>query len=1354
MNILAFSHLVFITFSTVILVGCGGSSDSDSGGSTSQPTYTVSATAENGGAISPSNRTVVKGQTTTFSVTVNEGFQISQISGCNGSLSGSTYTTGAITSACTVTATFEELIHKVTTNVNMGGEWTPENANVEHGTTAKFSLEWIPAEYRILSVTGCEGSFNAPLYETGSITSACHIEAVFEENQAPIANAGPNQEFPSGSEVELEGTATDEDGEILTWAWEQVSGTSVTLVDATAPVLRFTAPEVSESISLTFQLSVGDNNGAVHSDQVTLTINPVFPELTGMELVLSDIPDQHSEVKAHLLTDESLGDVVWQVLTNDVDEINFTPLNDNTGIRFNADIVGSYQIVATSHSGETQKELVFNVTSDIPVDETQLADFDGSIPVQEYIGVVLNQVWVSSWNLSRNDLETLLASYNALTIVDYSEVDGVLIEFNPNDVSALEAIEELKLEAGVTSVNQRAYVGAEAEVVFNELPDDGQPWSGISGNWHLQSGEGADFVGAWTHTAGNSDVHIAILDDGYYVNHEELVDAYETRYTSSTQPHGTAVSAALIGNTNNLVGNSAANWESPALLARANLANYWSLLNEANEENGFNLRVINNSWGPMGSLTSSSIAFAHTRTYRNVALNFNNIIHVWAAGNDGGSAANKNGALHLNNQGSYSPLPNVLVVAAHDKNGRLLPDSNFGRTVDIAAPAEYLSAYNVTEQGESQYLSSDGSYGTCSSGSFGGTSSATPLVSGAVSLIYSIYPDFSAEDVRTILLESATDYITERSSVCGSGEAAIPLEQSIPKLNVKAAVERALEILEGKISLSHHIPNPFDTGVEIAVTALDNELSVDTVTYQLSARTSENDDWQPLNSGSSDSSVIVNELDHEYAWYRLDAQVSLINTTSETELEVTKQYIFSVQSVDFVARNTVTLEPIDGAELKLERIPSVIYQNTGATNANGVKKVFLQTGDYKLYAEAADFYSTALTHVASPGYDVVFVNMTDANAVAVGSLSGSVTNNEGSPIAGASVRISGGELTNGYFASAVTDTNGQYVISNISKLASNGQTIPNFTLETSAANHLSVVREEVIVLQGKDRKENFILELYDLDGSTLYADSFEQETGWLTTGFWNRFPFSTTSVENQLQVGGYVTLAPDAIAETANLPPAFDGDYAWWYGQSDSGSFIGTQSSSDSPNSGGRSVYSNSGTLRSPIIDLTTSTMPILRFQTYWEIESVNPNESGFDWMQVDVRIVGSTSYTRLRRLNPYVDPNDINRKPKAFSSAGYYREPVWVSEEFDLSPFAGESIEIRFLFNTRDSLYNGFRGWLIDDLYIFEAQSDPVNGDAGYGIYRGKREVSEDFHRVHRTLHPASDLDDTPTPVEQRTIE
>ncbi|MGH7249621.1 MAG: NBR1-Ig-like domain-containing protein, partial [Minisyncoccia bacterium] len=69
-------------------------------------TLTVTGSAGSNGSISPSSRTVNYGSNTTFTVTPSSGYQISSVAGCNGSLSGSTYTTGAITANCTVTASF------------------------------------------------------------------------------------------------------------------------------------------------------------------------------------------------------------------------------------------------------------------------------------------------------------------------------------------------------------------------------------------------------------------------------------------------------------------------------------------------------------------------------------------------------------------------------------------------------------------------------------------------------------------------------------------------------------------------------------------------------------------------------------------------------------------------------------------------------------------------------------------------------------------------------------------------------------------------------------------------------------------------------------------------------------------------------------------------------------------------------------------------------------------------------------------------------------------------------------------------------------------------------------------------
>ena len=67
---------------------------------------TVSVSAGANGSISPTSRSVSYGSSTTFTITPNADYHIESVSGCGGSLSGSTYTTGAITGACTVSASF------------------------------------------------------------------------------------------------------------------------------------------------------------------------------------------------------------------------------------------------------------------------------------------------------------------------------------------------------------------------------------------------------------------------------------------------------------------------------------------------------------------------------------------------------------------------------------------------------------------------------------------------------------------------------------------------------------------------------------------------------------------------------------------------------------------------------------------------------------------------------------------------------------------------------------------------------------------------------------------------------------------------------------------------------------------------------------------------------------------------------------------------------------------------------------------------------------------------------------------------------------------------------------------------
>ena len=160
---------------TLLATACGGGGSS--GSTPSVMTYSISASAGTGGSVSPSSATVNAGGATTFSVTPNSGFGIGSVTGCGGSLSGSTYTTGTISANCAVTATFVAQ-YAVTATAAAGGALSPASATVNAGGTTTLTVT-PNSGYVVSGVTGCGGNLAGTTYTTGPINAACTVTASF-----------------------------------------------------------------------------------------------------------------------------------------------------------------------------------------------------------------------------------------------------------------------------------------------------------------------------------------------------------------------------------------------------------------------------------------------------------------------------------------------------------------------------------------------------------------------------------------------------------------------------------------------------------------------------------------------------------------------------------------------------------------------------------------------------------------------------------------------------------------------------------------------------------------------------------------------------------------------------------------------------------------------------------------------------------------------------------------------------------------------------------------------------------------------------------------------------------------------
>jgi hypothetical protein len=339
------------------------------------------------------------------------------------------------------------------------------------------------------------------------------------------------------------------------------------------------------------------------------------------------------------------------------------------------------------------------------------------------------------------------------------------------------------------------------------------------------------------------------------------------------------------------------------------------------------------------------------------------------------------------------------------------------------------------------------------------------------------------------------------------------------------------------------------------------------------------------------------------------------------------------------------------------------------------------------------------------------LNCTDAAAQSGGTIAtlSGVVQSGGAPVANAQVSISGGNVTGGPYSTVFTNAQGQFDL--LINVGSNlTAAIANSTLLIFADGFSEVV-SQFSVTPRHFFGLNFEIEPLSAPPVRHFRETFEADSntvsqwvaeGGLTSGAadthtkWQLVSASENIVN--VNFGTCVGLAPGDLTG-GKLPATVQGQRAYWYGQKSTGSFIGDAAC------GGTN---SKGTLTSPLISLAGTSNPLrLTFKTFWEIESVNPNSSGFDLMRVLISTDGGTTFDQVGKLNPLTDPVGGNpRDQKPYTNTGFNSPPLWIQQEtFALPNVAGQNVILRFEFDTNDGLYNEFRGWMIDDIIIEPGQ-------------------------------------------------
>ncbi len=185
-----------------------------------------------------------------------------------------------------------------------------------------------------------------------------------------------------------------------------------------------------------------------------------------------------------------------------------------------------------------------------------------------------------------------------------------------------------------------------------------------------------------------------------------------------------------------------------------------------------------------------------------------------------------------------------------------------------------------------------------------------------------------------------------------------------------------------------------------------------------------------------------------------------------------------------------------------------------------------------------------------------------------------------------------------------------------------------------------------------------------------------------------------------------------ADGDPANLLDAFSATHQAWFGSKTTWTF--------SDSTGNTSSGAKNGTLTSPEIDLTDFSFATLDLASWFEVESVDVAKWQYDQMKVRVAVVAdsypvtigdytfesATDYKIVAFMNPDNEAA-IQSAPINYSSGGNDVVPIWIKVTRNLNAFVGHKIKLQFFFNSQDSLFNGWRGWGVDDISILNQDSE-----------------------------------------------
>ncbi len=273
-----YNRIVTVTATDYAGASASAYREVDVAGAGSITLYTVNANAAVGGSISPTSWNVVSGSTYQFSITPSTGYSIGSVTGCSGSISGNTYTTGNIGSACDISASFTPNTYTMDFN-SQGGNSV---SSISQGYNSSLTLPSATKGGYTLSSwnTAPDGSLTS--YSPGSSINMPY-NGITLYAQWVIENTSSNSSSSSNNSNSINSTNPPACSEAIPTGTPNIYELNPT---TNSVILYFTPVSNANSYYIRYGTDSSENQFATsfsdsdHSGAVSFTINDLLPGLT------------------------------------------------------------------------------------------------------------------------------------------------------------------------------------------------------------------------------------------------------------------------------------------------------------------------------------------------------------------------------------------------------------------------------------------------------------------------------------------------------------------------------------------------------------------------------------------------------------------------------------------------------------------------------------------------------------------------------------------------------------------------------------------------------------------------------------------------------------------------------------------------------------------------------------------------------------------------------------------------------------------------------------------------------------------------------------------------------------------